>query len=90
MDEILELLKTANSMTPLGVIGLLGTIIWMLVKTQKVVVSKMDVISDNHLHELPDLVENSRRSVDVLQRIEVKLGENFAVINHKLDGLDKK
>ena len=90
MTEVLELLQAANGMTPLGVIALLGTIIWMLVKGQKKVVGKMDVISNNHLHELPDLVENTRRTGDVLQRIEVKLGENFAVIHEKLDDIKDK
>ena len=90
MNEIFDLLKAANGMSPLGIIALLAAIIAMLVKGQKTMVDKVDTLGNNHLHELPDLVENSRRSVDVLQRIEVKLGENFAVIHEKLDDIKDK
>ena len=81
MNEILELIKAANGMSPLGLSALLGVIILMLVKGRQ----QVQKLTDNHLHELPELVENSRRSVDVLQRIEVKLGENFAAIHARLD-----
>ena len=85
MEELFKLLQAANGMTPMGIIALLGAIIWMLVKGQKQVVGKMDTLSNNHLHELPELVENSRKTVDVLQRIEVSLGSNFGSIHAKLD-----
>ena len=73
MDELLELLKTANGMSPLGVIALLAVIIGMLVKGQKSMAAKVDTLGDNHLHDLPVLVGNSNKMVDTLQRIEVKL-----------------
>ena len=85
MQEILELIKTASGMSPLGVIALLAIIIAMLVKGQRMVVGKMDTLSNNHLHEIPELVENSRRTVDVLQRIEVRLGEDLTYIKSKVD-----
>lgn len=85
MHDIFELFKAANSLTPLAIIGLLAAAILLLAKGRKEVTAKITTIADNHLHELPELVENSRRSVDVLQRIEVKLGENFAAIHAKLD-----
>ena len=81
MEELQELLKAANGMSPMGIIALMATIIWLLVKGRQQVAK----LSDNHLHELPELVENSRKTVDVLQRIEVGLAGNFAEIKTKLD-----
>lgn len=82
MAEILELFKAASGMTPLGVIAMLVAVVWLLVKGRKDVQN----LGDNHLHDMPELIENSRRTVDVLQRIEVRLGENFAAIRERLDG----
>ena len=86
MESIFELFKAATSLSPLGIIALLAGVIAMLVKAKNEMSAQVKVIGDNHLHEMPELVENSRRSVEVLQRIEVKLGENFAVIHSRLDG----
>lgn len=85
MNELLELLTAANGMTPMGIIALMGTIIFLLIRGKQ----QVEKLSNNHLHELPELVENSRKTVDVLQRIEVSLGGNFAQINGKLDNLNE-
>lgn len=90
MSEIVELFKAANGLTPLAIMGLLAAAILLLAKGRKEVSEKMDTLANNHLHELPLLVENSTRSVDILQRIDTKLAENFAVIHVKLDNLDEK
>lgn len=84
-DLLLEILKTVGSLSPVAALGLLATTAVLALKGFHDVEAKMDTLTDNHLHELPELVENSRRTVDVLQRIEVKLGENFAAINEKLN-----
>ena len=69
---MLELLKTLNSFSPLGVIALLATIIYMLVNQKKAV----SEVSDNHLSGLPEMAEDIRtlivevrKSNDLLQRI---------------------
>ena len=80
MTEILELLKAVNGMTPIGIITLMAIIIFLLVKGRKDVKD----LSDNHLHDLPLLVENSNRTVDVLQRIEVRLGEDLTYIKERV------
>ena len=86
MSELLDLFTAANGISSLGVIAMLAAIIWMLVRGQRNVTSHMKTISENHLHELPELVENSRRTVDVLQRIEVRLGEDLTYIKGRVDG----
>ena len=84
LQELIELIKAANGVTPIGLSALLAVIIVMLVRGQKTVVSKMDMLSDNHLHELPVLIENSTRMVDTLARIEVRLGEDLTYIKTKV------
>lgn len=84
MHDLLELVKMANSLTPLAIMGLLATAIILLARGRREVNEKMTTIADNHLHELPELVENSRRSVEVLQRIEVRLGEDLTYIKARV------
>ena len=57
-----ELFSFLQGVQPIGVIALLGLIIYMLVKSRQ---DKTDIV-DNHLHELPEILES-------LKRIEVKL-----------------
>ena len=59
---MIELFSFLTSIQPIGVIALLGLIIYMLVKSRQ---DKTDIV-DNHLHELPEILE-------ALKRIEVKL-----------------
>lgn len=87
--QIIESLSTfLSDLDTVGLAGLiaLALVIWAWKGPFKTIQNSVTEIKDNHLHELPELVENSRRTVDVLQRIEVKLGENFASINARLDG----
>lgn len=84
MTEVLELIKAANGITPLGLSALLAVIIWMLVRGKKSVAAQVRALGDNHLHSVPDIAANMERIVDTLQRIELKLGENFAAIHVKL------
>ena len=78
MTEVLELLKAANGLSPLAIIGLLAVAIILMAKGRKEVNTRMDMLADNHLHEIPLLVENSNKTVETLQRIEVRLAEGFA------------
>ena len=75
MDAMIDLLKAINSLTPLGAVGLCLFIIYLQVKGKQQVTN----ITDNHLHGLPDIIV-------ALQRIEVKLGEEFAYIRARLNG----
>lgn len=79
MESLNSLLQILNTLSPLAVIALLAVIIFMLVQQQKGVAKQEQVneIRDNHLHDLPAMLET-------LQRIEVKLGEEFAFIRAKL------
>lgn len=83
MDAITSLLTLLNTLSPLAVIALLGLVIFMLVKARAKnlldVGDKVDLLSSNHLHELPEIAET-------LRRIEVKLGEEFSYIKAKLNG----
>ena len=82
MDIIISLLATLNSLSPLAVIALLGLIIFMMVKAKtdtSAVDQKVTDLGTNHLHCMPEMLET-------LQRIEVKMGEEFSFIRARLNG----
>ena len=84
MTELLGLLSVVSNLSPLAVIALLGIIIFLLVKGKTSADAKINSVADNHLHELPIIVENSRKTVEILQRIEVRLGEDLTWIKAKV------
>jgi len=90
MDAIIELLNTLNGLSPLGIVGLLGVVIFMLVKNQKDAQQKYETVTGNHLHDLPVIAENIEKMAATMQRIEVKLGEDFAHIKARLNGNHNK
>jgi hypothetical protein len=73
MDALITFLNTLNSLSPLAIIGLLGTVIFMLVKGKTASAKALHTVQTNHLHELPEIAETSRRISEVLTRIETKL-----------------
>ena len=91
MDILVDILKTLNTLSPLAVIALLGVIIFVLVRGKTSTDAKVEKITSNHLHNLPDMSDDLNRileanvkSADTLQRIEVKMREEFSFIRTKL------
>ena len=78
MEILIQLLTVLNSMSPLGVIALLGVIIFLQVKNTK----RVTKIETNDLHSLPDMLET-------LQRIEVTLNKEFSYLRARLNGKDR-
>ena len=66
MESLFQFLTTVQ---PIGVITLLGLIIFILVKGKKLEEGQNE-ITTNHLHGLPEMA-------DTLKRIEEKLDRNF-------------
>lgn len=71
MEQLITLLSTANSLTPLGIIALLVIAVILLIRQAKVpknVASQesVNLLATNHLHSLPEIAET-------LKRIETKL-----------------
>jgi biopolymer transport protein ExbB/TolQ len=96
MDSVLELLKLINSLSPVAIIGLLGTVIFMLVRGKTAVDEKADKIATNHLHGLPEMASTLEDIKDILrtmsnqlQRIELRLGEDLTYLKTKLNGSAK-
>lgn len=52
----MELLQTLKDFSPMGTLALALFIIFQLVRGKM----KMNEITDNHLHEMPELLERSR------------------------------
>lgn len=62
LADALALLQALSSLSPIGVIALLGVVIWMLVRNQR----GQQQIADNHLHELPEMAQTLREIKSLL------------------------
>lgn len=83
-----HILHTINDFTPLGIIALLGIIIFFMVwkSPLKPLETSLAEVKDNHLHELPAMAESLRDISATLQRMEVKMGEEFSYLKAKVNG----
>ena len=79
MEALTEFLQLLNSLSPLAVIALLGTVIFMLVTGKTKAGAQIKEVQNNHLHELPEIAET-------LRRIELKMSEDFAYIKARING----
>ena len=79
MESLIPLLGTLNSLSPLGIIALLGVIIFMLVKGKGEVAGKVDVLAENHLHDVGDSL---RRIEALLQNVN----DHIVYIRAKVNG----
>jgi hypothetical protein len=86
METLISLLQTLNTLSPLAIIGLLGTIIFMMIKGHTLADTKVETIAANHLHDLPAIAEAVKEMSETLRRIEVKMTEDFAHLKAKLNG----
>ena len=82
MAEITALLGMLNTMSPLGIIALLGVIIWMLVKGKTSTDAKVETIANNHLHGLPDITASLDRIEGLLQ----SMNESVIWIKARVNG----
>ena len=69
-------------------IALLGVIIFFMVwkSPLKPLENSLAEVKDNHLHELPAMAESLREISTTLQRMEVKIGEEFSYLKAKING----
>lgn len=85
MTEIVTLLTVLNTLSPVGVIALLGLIIFMLVRAKydkKDMDKKVALISDNHLSGLPDMASSLMRIEGLLQT----MNDNIVYIRARMNG----
>jgi hypothetical protein len=75
MDTLLSLLKLINTFTPAGIIVLLIGLVYLAFHQRK----QVEQLSDNHLHEV----------LEVLHRIEVSLARLEANIMRILGHVDR-
>lgn len=81
MDTMLSDLEMLNAISPLGVIALLGYIIYLQVKSQK----GQHRIATNHLHDLPEMVDTLRRIDEKMDKVI----ENTSYIRGRINGKDQ-
>ena len=82
VESLIELLNTLNGMSPLAVIALLAVILYRQTQSHR----QVTTLKNNDLHEMPDLVAEVRIISATLQRIEVKMGEDFAYLKARANG----
>lgn len=79
---MLQTLKTAiellNTLSPIGLAGLLGFILWKQIQNNKTVVA----VKDNHLHELPEMSASLGRIETLLQN----MNDNIIYIRARVNG----
>ena len=66
MDTLLEILQVASNLSPLAVIGLLATVIFLMVKGKTSADEKVEHLAGNHLSCLPEIVAALNRIENVL------------------------
>ena len=88
MESLVSFLNSLNTLTPLAVIGLLGLAIFFLVwrNPLKPLENSLSEVKSNHLHELPAMAESLRDISATLQRMEVKMGEDFSYLKARING----
>ena len=71
MDWLIQIFQIANTLSPIGIIGMLVGLLYLV----QVQYKKVHAIETNHLHDL----------TDILQRMERNMEVNFAKILERLD-----
>lgn len=89
-----ELIAALNTITPLGVIALLGFVIYELVQrrrnpSNRDLDARIATMISNHLHELPEMAATLRRMESALDRIataQADTGKELAYIRARING----
>jgi hypothetical protein len=81
MEAIIEFLTVLGSLSPLAVIALLGTVIFLLVKGKTSADEKIETVASNHLHDLPEMCESLKRIEGLLEKINDKVTYVQARVN---------
>ena len=80
-----ELFEFLNTVQPVGVIALLGVVIYMLVRQQlnvKTVEKGQQNLADNHLHELPEIANTLRR----MEAKQSEIAEHIVYVRARVNG----
>ena len=87
METLIDVLTVLKDFSPLGIaaLALVGLILMIWKNPFRPIENSLNEIKGNHLHQLPEMASNMEKTVEILQRVEVKLGENFAHIKARLD-----
>lgn len=84
--EVSSIIEALNALTPLGLAGGLGYVIYLLVKGKTSADVKVETIASNHLHGLPEMLDILREMNDTLHRMDRTAAENFAYLKARLNG----
>ncbi len=89
METLKGLIELFNSLSPLGLAGLLGFIIYKLIEGNKSLTSmsadstsRLESIASNHLHGLPEMTASLERIEKILQA----MNDNIIYIRARVNG----
>lgn len=78
MDMIIALLAALNTLSPLGLAGLLGLVLWNQSRNRKAVAE----VSENHLSGMPDILDAVRRMEGLL----LNINNNVIYLRARING----
>lgn len=78
METLKTVIEVLNSLSPLGLAGLLGFIIWKLVQSGR----SLDAVKENHLHPLPEMVATLER----IEKLMQTMNDNIIYIKARVNG----
>lgn len=76
---IVQLFTAATSLTPVAIIGLLVGLLYVVLYKQPNK-KEFDLLTDNHLHDLPTIARHTEAMVESLRRLEAQQNEKFTEI----------
>ncbi len=83
METLISFLTTLNSLSPLAVIALLETILFLLVKGKTAADGKVETIVTNHLHEVPSIADAVKEMAETFRRMETKMSDEYVYLRGK-------
>lgn len=78
METLKTVVDVLNSLSPLGLAGLLGFIIYKLIQNDK----SLETVKYNHLHPLPEMAASLER----IEKLMQTLNDNVIYIKARVNG----
>lgn len=81
METIVTILQLLGSLSPVGVIALLAVVIYLLVRGETAADKKVELLTNNHLHEVTDALARMENTLKTIN-------DNIVHIKARINGRD--
>lgn len=88
ISGITQLFNAAQQLTPLAIIGLLIGVLYVQIWKQPTK-TELNVVKDNHLHDLPAIAANTAAMAESLRRMENAQTAGFTEVITRLEVMQK-